>query len=55
MSKGVACATLAVSGLTEGANVFASDNTADAGAAPAAPQYTAKRPSSLSFNRWQED
>ncbi len=54
MSNAAACAALAVCGLTEGANAFAADNTPDAGAA-AAPQCTAKRPSALSFNRWQED
>jgi hypothetical protein len=54
ISKAAACAALAVCGSTEGANAFAADNTADAGAA-AAPQCTAKRPSALSFNRWQED
>jgi hypothetical protein len=49
-----ACATLAVCGLTDGANAWAADLTAGAGAA-AVPQCTAKRPSALSFNRWQED
>jgi hypothetical protein len=46
-----------VGGLTEGANAFAANDTADAGAA-AAPQCIAciaERPSALSLNRWQED
>jgi hypothetical protein len=54
MSTAATFAALAVCGLTDGATAFAADNTADAGAA-AAPQCTAKRPSALSFNRWQED
>ena len=54
MPKAAACAALAVCGLTESANAFAADNTTEANAA-AAPQCTAKRPSALSFNRWQED
>jgi hypothetical protein len=54
MSKAAASAAFAVCGLTEGTNAFAADNTANA-ATTVAPQCTAKRPSSLSFNRWQED
>jgi hypothetical protein len=43
-----------VGGWTEGANAFAANDAADAGAA-AAPQCIAERPSALSLNRWQED
>jgi Alginate export len=53
-SKAVACVALAVLRMSDSANAFAADNTADAGAA-AALQCTAKRPSALSFNAWQVD
>jgi hypothetical protein len=51
--KAAACAALLLSGLTEGADAFAADGTADADAS--ASQCAAKQPSALSFNRWQED
>ncbi|TCG04648.1 hypothetical protein BZM27_39415 [Paraburkholderia steynii] len=56
--RAAACASLAVCGLTDGANALAAD-TAETGttktSAVDASQCSAKRPSSLSFNRWQED
>jgi hypothetical protein len=54
VSSTAACAALAVCGLTDGANAFAADNAVDSDAS-GTPRCTAKRPSALSFNRWQED
>ena len=55
-SKAAACAALAVCGWADGVDAFAADNATDAVAGvAAAPQCTAKRPSPLSFNHWQED
>ena len=49
-----ACAALAVCGLADGTSALAADATSDASPAGTS-QCSAKRPSSLSFNRWQED
>ncbi|MBN3759673.1 alginate export family protein [Burkholderia sp. Ac-20365] len=52
--RAAAYAALAVCGLADGANAFAADAAASTSATDSSA-CTATRPSSLSFNRWQED